>query len=133
MHDSSTSDRTVDLEDFEKRAHGLSKNQVVEAGSPDLSREQRKYLRGLAHDLSPVVMLGARGPVRTVVDATDEQLHAHELIKVKLHESADIDIRVAALWLRGETGAQIIQLVGHTAVLYKARPKKPTIKLPKAP
>lgn len=131
MRDDSPSDRTVDLEDFETRAAATTRGQLIVDGSPTLSNAQRKYLRGLGQPLHPLVMIGARGPVRSVAEATEAQLEAHELIKIKIHESASLRPEVVALWLRGETGAEIVHVLGHTALLYKARAQKPTIKLPK--
>lgn len=124
-------DRTVDLEDFETRAAATTRGKIILDGSPTLTATQRKFLRGMGHALQPLVMVGARGPIRSVVDAVSDQLEAHELIKVKLHDSSKVSADVGALWLRGETGANIIHILGHTVLLYKARAQKPTIKLPK--
>lgn len=132
MNDDQLSDRTVDLEDFEKRAAATTRGKLIVEGSPKLSNAQRKFLRGLGQPLQPIVMIGARGPIRSIVDATVDQLEAHELIKIKIHESARLEPEVVALWLRGETGAEIVHVLGHIVLLYKERPKKPTIKLPKA-
>lgn len=131
MSDSHADDRTVDLEDFVTRAASMTRGQILSEGSPTRTNNQRKYLRGLGQTLAPVVYVGARGAIRSVVKAVEDQLEAHELIKVKVHESAAISTEVAALWLRGETGADIVQVLGHTLILYKQRPLKPTIKLPK--
>lgn len=124
-------DRTIDLEDFERRAAETTRGKIITDGSPKLTNSQRKFLRGMGQPLQPLVMVGARGPIRSVVKALEDQLEAHELVKVKVHESAKIESDVAALWLRGETGANIIHILGHTILLYKARSQKPTIKLPK--
>lgn len=131
MSEEHVPDRTVDLEDFERRAAETTRGKIITAGSPSLNNNQRKFLRGMGQPLQPLVMIGARGPIRSVVTALQDQLEAHELVKVKLHESAKIETDVAALWLRGETSANIIHILGHTILLYKARPQKPTIKLPK--
>lgn len=131
MSDSNADDRTVDLEDFVNRAASLTRGQLLTEGSPTRTNTQRKYLRGLGQALAPVVYVGARGAIRSVVKAVAEQLDAHELIKVKIHESAALPTEVAALWLRGETSADIVQVLGHTVVLYKQRALKPTIKLPR--
>lgn len=49
-----------------------------------LEQKQIKFLKKLGHDLSPVVTVADRGLVETVVDAIDEALEIHELIKVKV-------------------------------------------------
>ena len=44
---------------------------------------QRKYLRGLAHKLNPVVSIGRKGLTDTLMESFEEALESHELIKVK--------------------------------------------------
>lgn len=125
-------ERTIDIEDSIARAATMTRGQIIATGSPDRTNAQRKFLRGMGQTLQPVVYVGARGAIRSVVNAVSEQLEIHELIKIRVHESAGMTTEVAALWLRGETGADIVQILGHVLVLYKPRKEKPTIKLPKA-
>jgi putative YhbY family RNA-binding protein len=47
-----------------------------------LSEKQKKYLRRLAHPMSPVVMLGNAGLTDGVVNELDRALTDHELVKV---------------------------------------------------
>ena len=48
-----------------------------------LSERQRRHLRGLAHELQPVVRLGNAGLTDAVARETDRALTDHELIKIK--------------------------------------------------
>ncbi len=89
---------------------------------------QRKYLRGLAHPLKPVVQVGQAGITEEVLAAVDTALTDHELIKVRLHEPEDK--RRMAEDLAGGSGAALCGLVGHTVILYRAHPDKPRIVLP---
>ncbi len=89
---------------------------------------QRRHLRGLAHDLKPVVLVGQQGISEGVVQAVDEALEQHELIKVRLHEPEDKKSMAQDLALR--SGAELCGLVGHTAILYREREDEPTIVLP---
>ena len=57
-----------------------------------LSPSQRRYLRSLAHDLSPVILLGAKGATDAVVKELDLALTHHELVKVKL-SGGDKEVR----------------------------------------
>jgi RNA-binding protein len=52
--------------------------------STALSNPQKRYLRGLAHDLKPVVMVGAKGITANLVAELDSALEQHELVKVKV-------------------------------------------------
>jgi len=50
---------------------------------------QKKYLRGLAHSMKPVVLIGQKGCTDTVLSAVNDALNTHELIKVKFIELKD--------------------------------------------
>ena len=89
---------------------------------------QRKHLRGLAHPLKPVVRVGRSGLTEPMVREIQRALEDHELIKVSMHKP--VDKKALARELAGRSGAHLAGLLGHTAVLYRARPEKPTIRLP---
>jgi RNA-binding protein len=92
-----------------------------------LTSRQRKWLRGRAHALRPVVRVGAAGVTDAVVEAVDAALTARELVKVRLHEPEDK--HADAEMLAARTGAVCCGLVGHTVILYRAHPEKPVIVL----
>ena len=54
----------------------------------ELTERQRRHLRGLAHPLSPVIMVGGDGLTEGVIRETARALHDHELIKVKVRGAA---------------------------------------------
>jgi RNA-binding protein len=89
---------------------------------------QRRYLRKLAHDLKPVVHVGAAGIAGPMLDALNRALADHELVKVRLHEPDD---KKALAWTLAErSGAELCGLVGHTVILYLGRADDPRIELP---
>ena len=53
--------------------------------------KQRRYLKGLAHPLKPVVMIGNSGLTPNVLSEIEQALSHHELIKVRVsgQERAD--------------------------------------------
>jgi RNA-binding protein len=85
-----------------------------------LTGKQRRALRALGHHLEPVVLVGQNGVTDAVVAAVDQALHDHELIKVKVHEGPE-DRKEAAQRLAEATGAELAQLLGRTALLFKKR------------
>jgi RNA-binding protein len=93
--------------------------------APELTSRQRKALRGRAHALQPLVIVGHAGVDERVLGSVDEALTAQELIKVRLHEPEDK--RADALALASGTGAALCGLVGHTVILYRPHPEHPTI------
>jgi RNA-binding protein len=96
-----------------------------------LSSPQIRYLRSLAHDLSPVVLLGAKGATAAVVKELDQALDIHELVKVKL-SGGDKDGRQAQIdVLTTGTQAQTIHQIGHVVVLFRRNDDEPKIALPR--
>jgi RNA-binding protein len=95
-----------------------------------LSEKQRRHLKGLAHPLKPVILMGNSGLTDPVVVETQRALNDHELIKVRL-PGLDRKERDAALALLAErTESTMVTRIGHVAVLYRAHPTLPRIVLP---
>ncbi|VGM95013.1 RNA-binding protein HI_1333 [uncultured Avibacterium sp.] len=95
-----------------------------------LSTKQKQFLKGLAHHLSPVVMLGGNGLTEGVIAEIDNALNHHELIKVKI---AGADRETKQLIINAivrETQAAAVQTIGHILVLYRPS-EEHKISLPK--
>lgn len=97
-----------------------------------LNGKQRRYLRGLGHDLKPIVLVGKDGIDDGLVAAVDQALDDHELIKLKVGESASLDRHDAAEAIAHKTKSEVAQVLGNTVLLYRAHPDEPTIVLPRA-
>jgi RNA-binding protein len=96
-----------------------------------LSSSQIRYLRSLAHDLSPVILLGNKGASEAVVKELGLALDIHELVKVKL-SGGDKDERQAQIdVLTAGTGAEPIHQIGHVVVLFRRNTDEPKIALPR--
>ncbi len=95
--------------------------------APVLTSRQRKLLRGRAHPLEPVVLVGHAGVTADVLRAVDDALTAHELIKIRLRDPEDK--HGAAEELAGGSGAALCGLVGHIVILYRPHPERPRIVL----
>jgi RNA-binding protein len=95
-----------------------------------LSGKQRRYLRGLGHHREPVVQLGKDGLSEGIIGALDVALETHELIKVRLLESVGANRHDVADALAEASGSELVQVLGRTLLLYRARKKDPAIKLP---
>lgn len=95
-----------------------------------LSNPQKRHLRSLAHPLKPVVMVGQHGLKDSILEELDIALTAHELIKVRV-SAEDRDDRAEIIARLVETsGAELIQTIGHIAVLFRRNPKRPRVTLP---
>jgi RNA-binding protein len=98
--------------------------------APVLSEKQRRHLRGLAHELKPVIRLGNSGLTEGVATETARALHDHELIKVKAQgvEREARDTLFSALAQR--TASALIHRIGNVAVLYRPNAALPKILIP---
>jgi RNA-binding protein len=99
---------------------------------PRLTGKQRRYLRGLAHHLEPVVQIGKEGVTEALRLAVDRTLEDHELIKVRVLEAAPADRDEVAEPLAQAVGAHVIGTLGRIVMLYRARSQQPEIVLPAA-
>ena len=94
---------------------------------------QRKYLRGLAHKLKPVVLIGQKELTDNVLRSTVQAFEDHELIKIKFNDFKEKDQKKeTAELLKSKTGSEIVGTIGHTVILYKQQedPEKQKIILP---
>lgn len=94
-----------------------------------LTGKQKRHLRGLGHNLKPVLLIGKNELEEGVVKEADVALACHELIKVKVLENCLLDRREAAADLAEATGAEVAQVLGKTFLLYRPA-EKPVIVLP---
>lgn len=96
----------------------------------DLNEKQRKHLRGLAHPLEPVILVGNAGLTEGVIHETARALFDHELVKVKVR-GQDRSAREQAFQdLAARTGSALVHRIGHVGVLYLKHPTLPRIMIP---
>jgi RNA-binding protein len=95
-----------------------------------LTGKQRRYLRSLGQRLAATLHVGRDGVTGAVVEQAETQLSAHELIKVRVSENAPASRHETADELATLTRAEVVQVLGRTALLYRERPEEPTIVLP---
>jgi RNA-binding protein len=96
----------------------------------ELTEKQRRHLKGLAHPLKPIILMGNAGLTEAVIAETQRALLDHELIKVRLpgQERAERDALLQTL--ADKTQSALVTRIGHVAVLYRPHPKLKRIVLP---
>lgn len=97
----------------------------------NLNGKQLRHLRALGHHLEAVVQIGKNGITDGVTSALVDALEQHELVKVRIGTECPEDRRDVAAALGPACGAAVVQILGRTLLLYKRRPKEPTIELPR--
>lgn len=87
-------------------------------------------MRSLAHGLQPIFQVGKGGTNEHMVRQIAEALERRELIKISvLNNNLDDPKEVAAELAEG-AGAELVQLIGRTIVLYKESREYKQIELP---
>lgn len=88
-----------------------------------LSGKQRKQLRGLAHDLKPVVLIGQNGVNDSAIRTIEKALLDHELIKVKFNDYKE-DRKALSQEIAEKLSANLVGEIGNIAIFYKEHPEE---------
>lgn len=88
-----------------------------------LTSKQRADLRSEAHHLRAMVHIGQHGLTDAARQTVDDALRTHELVKLQFTKSADLTVRDAANELANVLGAEVVQVIGRTAALYRENPE----------
>ncbi len=94
-----------------------------------LNNQQLRYLRGLCHPLSPVVIVADQGLTENVQSEIELALNCHELIKVKLRAERE----QRSEWIdsiQRTTQAELVQKIGQVACFFRPNPDDGKIQLP---
>ncbi|WMT42300.1 ribosome assembly RNA-binding protein YhbY [Paenibacillus sp. D2_2] len=95
-----------------------------------LSGKQKRHLRALAHSLQPIFQVGKGGTNDQLIRHISEALERRELIKVSILNNNLDDPREIAEELAAGAGAELVQLIGRTIILYKESTEYKQIELP---
>lgn len=90
----------------------------------ELTPAQRKDLRGQAHHLDPVVMIGGDGLTPAVEREVDGALNAHGLIKVRMFSDDRAGREAMLEQLAQSLGAAAVQHIGKLLVLWRPPAEK---------
>lgn len=95
-----------------------------------ITEPQKKFLRGLGHQLKPVIMIGDAGLSEGVRKEFESTIDHHELIKVRIRagDRAVRDDIIADLC--SSTKSVLVSRVGNVALIYRRNAEKPKIPIP---
>ena len=99
----------------------------------NLNGNEKKFLRGLAHSLKPCVTIGQNGLTKSVLNACEQALNTHELIKMQF-----IDFKKKATKeeisnkIMEGLNCELVGMIGHKVIFFRQNknPKKQKIKIP---
>ena len=96
----------------------------------NLKDSQKKFLRGLGHQLKPTLTISDAGLTEPVLREFDATISHHELIKVRIR-AGDRDARDTVIRDLCEKGtAHLVARIGNVALIYRKNEEKPKIPLP---
>lgn len=93
----------------------------------------RRKLRAAGHHLSAIVQVGKEGVSGPLVRQLDQALRDHELVKVKVGSESPQDRFEVAERLAADAGAQVVQILGRTVLVYRKHPERPRFEPGPAP
>jgi len=99
----------------------------------ELKGSQKKYLRGLAHNLNPSAFVGHKGITDTLIGEIDQALETTELIKVKFNDYKEKDQKKSLInEIAKATQSHVAGMIGHVVVLFRQNidVEKQKIRLP---
>jgi RNA-binding protein len=88
-----------------------------------LTSKQRAELRAEAHHLSVTVHIGHQGVTEALRKTLDEAFANRELVKVQFSKNAGMTPKEAANDLAALVDAEVVQAIGRTATLFRAKPE----------
>jgi len=85
----------------------------------NLTAKQRKFLRAKAHELKPVVIIGAAGLTENIHNEIDIALEHHELIKVRINSANKESREKLVTSICSKSDGIAVQTIGHILVLFR--------------
>jgi len=84
-----------------------------------LTKEYKKTLAAKAHQLKPVILIGAQGLTQAVHDELEVQLQKHSLIKIKVHIRNKEIYKPILSQIAEQHQANVVSTIGRTVVIYR--------------
>jgi len=99
-------------------------NTLLHCAPMNLTESNKKFLRGLGHQLKPMIMVGDSGLSESLLSEYESTLDHHELIKVRVRvgDRKARDEIIDKLCSEGST--ELIQRIGNVALVYRPNLKK---------
>ena len=95
----------------------------------ELNKKNKLFLKKMAHHTQVSFHIGKNGITENTIKAISDYLKAHEYMKIKVNElEEDVTMKDMAQDLAEKTNSILIQVLGHTIVLFKRNPQNIVIK-----
>lgn len=94
-----------------------------------LTAQNRAKLRSLATNLRDLVYIGKEGLTDNVIQQINDNLYAHELIKIKVQKSVVDEIKDLAAEIESACDCEVVSIIGSKILVYKVSDKPKIIHL----
>ena len=84
----------------------------------NISSKQKQELKGLAHLIKPILIIGKDGLTDGVINSIKTGLDKKELIKIKFNSCKDEKLHIIEN-IKNLCKCNIISIIGNVAILYK--------------
>lgn len=89
-----------------------------------MQAKQKKWLKGQAHSLKPVVIIGSNGLTENVHKEINLALDIHELIKIRIsHKERELRKTIADEIIAHHK-ADLINTIGHIIIIFRENEDK---------
>lgn len=94
-----------------------------------ITPKQRAELKAIANSIEPVFQVGKGGVNDAQILQIDDYLRVHELVKIKVLDNSMYTAKEATVEIAEKINAEVVQVIGSKAILYKRNEKEPVIRL----
>ena len=88
-----------------------------------ITSKQRAWLRARANHMPSQFQVGKGEMTATLTDGLDEMLTTHELLKLTVLKTAEMEPAEIGRQLAAAVNADVVQTIGRRVVLYRHSPK----------
>ena len=88
-----------------------------------LTAQNRAKLRSLATNLRDLVFIGKEGLTENVIAQINDNLYAHELIKIKVQRSVNDEIKEMSQEIEKACDCEVVAIIGSKILVYKVSDK----------
>ncbi|WP_168120607.1 ribosome assembly RNA-binding protein YhbY [Paenibacillus sp. HB172176] len=96
-----------------------------------LTGKQKRFLRSQAHHLDPIFQVGKGGTNDHLMRHITEAIETRELMKISVLNNCMDDPKEIGREAAEAVGAELVQVIGKTIILYKESKDHKTIELPR--
>jgi RNA-binding protein len=89
----------------------------------ELTAQQKKKLRTIAHGLNPIVTIGQQGIKETIHEEIDNALNHHQLLKVKIVGEKQERVKLSTM-IAKKHQSNIVQSIGSIVIFYRRNKDK---------